>query len=256
MKLFATMLVTGCLASVVFAEPEIKGTPTELTQYLDGIPKTVFVNGEAEVKVQADRAYVSLKVSSEARSLEDALAKNAALRQLVIDALKKNGIPEENIAGSKFASKPEYGMFSDKAKSYKIDNTIKVTIADESQLRVVASSIDEHSDVQYDGITFENSKEAETKREALAKALESTTAKKKLYEEKLGIKLTPITFSEGQVYTAAPPPYRAKSLYGASAEADSAMLAMAPASVGAGTSHFGEIVYRAVVTVQYELIAD
>jgi len=61
------------------AEPELKGSPTELALYLAGLPKTVAVTGESEVKVQADRAVVSLKVTTENRSLQDALRLNGGI---------------------------------------------------------------------------------------------------------------------------------------------------------------------------------
>ena len=60
------------------AEPELKGSPAELTGYLAGLAKLVTVAGEAEIKVPADRATVSLRVRTELQYRED---KRYACRQ-------------------------------------------------------------------------------------------------------------------------------------------------------------------------------
>src|SRR5437016_3661199 len=69
-------IITSCLPAGcrLFADTEIKGTPTELSNYLTGIPKNVVITGEAEVRVSADKAIVSLKVSTESKALHDTLA--------------------------------------------------------------------------------------------------------------------------------------------------------------------------------------
>ncbi|MBN1269555.1 MAG: SIMPL domain-containing protein [Kiritimatiellae bacterium] len=254
MRAREAVIVMGIMAVAAHAEPELRGTPSELTSYLPGIPRVVSISGEAEIKVQADRAYVKLKVESEGRSLQDALSKNATLRQQVIEELKKSGIPQQDISGSKFSSRPEYGIFSDKAKSYKIDNTIRVVVADESQLRVAAASIDAHADVSYDGVVFEDSKESETKQQALAQACEAVTAKRRLYEDKFGVKLKPLSFTEGRVQTDIPVELD-KTAYDYTSLPSVKIRAYAEAPP-ADITQFGEIVYKAIVTADYQINAD
>src|SRR5690242_12996660 len=70
MKTWLPILILG-FAPLVHAEPELKGTPSELGNYLNTIPKTVLVTGEAEVKVPADRALVTLRVRTENHSLQE-----------------------------------------------------------------------------------------------------------------------------------------------------------------------------------------
>ncbi|MBU0678117.1 MAG: SIMPL domain-containing protein [Verrucomicrobia bacterium] len=255
MKIYVIAIMLSVAATIGRSEPELKGTPSELTGYLAGIPKVVTISGEAEIKLPADRACVNLKVSTEARSLQDALNKNATLRQQISDELKKNGIPEQNISGSKFSSRPEYGIFSDKAKSYKIDNTIRVIVADENQFRIVATAIDAHSDASYNGVDFENSKESETKQKALAMACEAATAKKQLYEEKLGAKLTLQTFTEGQVQKDLPLQMQ-KEAYDYSGVSNIKSRSSGVEGVAQSISQFAEITYKAFVTVQYQIKSD
>src|SRR6266446_10379175 len=61
------------------AEPEVKGSPAELTAYLAGVPKLVSISGEAELKLPADRALISLKVVTENKSLQEASRANPAV---------------------------------------------------------------------------------------------------------------------------------------------------------------------------------
>lgn len=256
MKKLVTAMMIGMLVTAAQAEPEIKGTPSELTTYLSGIPKVVNISGESEVKVQADRAFVKLNVTTEGRSLQEALNKNAKLRQEVREELTKKGIPEDNISGSKFSSQPEYGFFSDKAKSYKIDNTIRVIIADESQFRVVAASIDEHKEVEYDGVEFEHSGEEELKERALKQACEAATRKRRLYEENLDVKLKPRSFTDEQVYKDLPMPMQKAAYNLASAQSIGVSAYTDAAPAPTTISQFGEIKYKAMVTIQYEIRSE
>src|SRR5438876_758256 len=68
------------------AEPELKGSPTEVAAYLVTLPKTVSVAGESEIKVQADRAIINLKVTSENKSLQEALRVNQEIRNKILNS--------------------------------------------------------------------------------------------------------------------------------------------------------------------------
>ena len=71
-RLFVFAFLLASLARPAFAEPELKGLPGELTEYLKGVPKTVTVTGESEVKVEADKATASLRVQTENKSFQEA----------------------------------------------------------------------------------------------------------------------------------------------------------------------------------------
>jgi hypothetical protein len=62
--LWIAFALSCALCARGFAQAELKGTPTELTEFLPKIPRTVFVGGEGEVKAQADRAGIRLKVAT------------------------------------------------------------------------------------------------------------------------------------------------------------------------------------------------
>jgi uncharacterized protein YggE len=192
------------LATNTLAEPTVTGTPAELTSYLQPSPQTVRVTGRAELKVQADRATIQLKVTTVDKSLQAALKKNMAVRAQVKAALEKGGIPSDRIRGSQFSSTPNQSFFSDKVKSYKVENIIQVDVSGETQFQLVAGEIDQREELSYQGIRFERSDEAELKRKVISQACEAAVAKKQLFQEKLGLKLVPYSFTEnfaGQMQT-------------------------------------------------------
>ena len=155
MRKLTTLGFVLLLAFEVHGEPEIKGTAPELAQFLNGVSKTVAVTGEAEVRVPANRAVLSLKVVTENRSLQEALRANAELRGKLAEYLKQQGISADRIQASKFSSTPKFGMFGDKAKSYRVENEMRISVQDEKEFQRATGAVDAWAEVQYDGVEFE-----------------------------------------------------------------------------------------------------
>jgi hypothetical protein len=233
-----------------YAEPEIKGTAPELAQFLNGVPKTVAVTGEAEVRVPANRAVLSLKVVTENKSLQEALRANAELRGKLAEYLKKQGIPADRIQGSKFSSTPKFGMFGEKAKSYRVENEMRISVQDEKEFQKATGAVDAWAEVQYDGVEFEYADKEAQKQSAIARACDNAAERKKIYEDKFGLKLTPARFNEGEVAQRNAGP--ANYVMTRSKEYVSSL--SSPASAAEETvSSFGELVYTARVTVEYSV---
>lgn len=247
--LTATALLA--LQMTASAEPEIKGTATELTQYLNGIPKITTVTGEAEVRVPAHRAALSLKVATENHSFQEAFRRNLEIREKIADALTKQGISPDRIKGSKFSSTPKFGIFGDKAKSYRVENVVRIAVQDEKEFQSATAVVDGYPEVQFDGVEFEYADRAALKQQALAKALDNAGERAKIYEEKLALKLTPANFNEGMV-TSTPLELNAVGnnllTAGLREKAPSADF-----SVEESTSSFGELLYTARVNVDYSV---
>jgi hypothetical protein len=136
-------LVTACVTA---AEPELKGAPSELTAYLAGVPKIVSVTGDGEATAQADRATIMLRVATEHKSLQEAFRANQELRGKVADLLKDRGLAADQIKAARFSSTPKYGVFSDKAKSYRVANQVTITVRNENEFQAVAAAVDKWPD--------------------------------------------------------------------------------------------------------------
>ena len=252
MRKLAAIGLVSLIGIHALAEPEIKGTAPELAQFLNGVPKTVAVTGEAEVRVPANRAVLSLKVVTENRSLQEALRANAELRGKLAEYLKKLGIPADRIQASKFSSTPKFGMFGEKAKSYRVENEMRISVQDEKEFQKATGAVDTWAEVQYDGVEFEYADKEAQKQNAIAKACDNAAERKKIYEDKFGLKLAPARFNEGEVAqrNAGPANYAV-----AKGDRSSTSWSSAPSAPAAeeSVSSFGELVYTARVTVEYSV---
>ncbi|HLP75393.1 MAG TPA: SIMPL domain-containing protein [Candidatus Paceibacterota bacterium] len=254
----AAVTVISLIAFTTFAEPEIKGTPAELAQYLRAVPKTAVLSGEAEVRVPAHRAVVSLKVVTENKSLLEAMRQNRELGGQVAERLKKQGVPADRIQASKFASTPKFGVFGEKAKSYRVENVIRVTVQDEKEFQSAAAAVDQWSEVQFVGVEFEYADKETLKEKATEQACDKALQRKKLYEEKFGVQLTAVSFTQGNVMQNDAANFGAYSrkAYGISVTAGVPLPDSSDALVREqeSFSSFGELIYNARVTVEFSVV--
>jgi hypothetical protein len=240
------LFATGLTAQ---AEPEIKGTVSDLAHFISEVPKTVTVTGEAQVRVPAHRAVLCLRVVNENKSLQESLKANGELRIEVARFLKDAGIPAERIQGAKFSSTPKFGIFGEKAKSYRVENEIRVSVQDEKEFQAAVGAVDKWNEVQFGGVDYEYADEEQQKQSAIAKACDDANDRKKIYEDKLGLKLVPTRFQESQLGEQATIRNEAVSARGGFAAGSISDYANSTPS-GAATS-FGELIYTAKVSVEY-----
>jgi uncharacterized protein len=258
MKKTLSLLVITLATMHAFAETELKGTPAELAQYLASVPQPVSLTGGSELKVAADRAIISLKVVTESKSLQDALHSNQELRARILSTLKERGFSTNSVKPSKFSSTPQYGVFKEKAKSYRVENVVKVTAQDEKEFQAVANLVDVLPEVRYESIEFEHSDKDALKAKALAQTIEKVTEKKRLYEEKIGVTLTPRRFTESGVSMGSSESTRARYAVSKGLAYSSALSTPLPTAAdvdGEMPTSFGELVFTAQVTVEYSLTA-
>ena len=129
MKVPWIIITLLCITTTsVPAEAKLEGTPSELSGILTNVSRTAAITGEAEVRVQADRAIITVKVSTSAKELGQALRVNQQARSKLTDRLTGQGISADQVRASKFSSTEKYSMFSEKVKSHRVDHLLKVTV--------------------------------------------------------------------------------------------------------------------------------
>lgn len=195
-----TYLFFCCLPLAAFAQPELKGNPEELRQFLHPRDNIVTLSADAEKKAYSDRAIISLVITSEDKQLSASISNNIALRESISQQLVTAGINPEHIKSSKFSTSPQYGWFGKKPDSYKVVNRMAVTIVQESQLQTVASVADSKEEIELSDIAFEHSKKDAFKSQVKKLALEKVMQQKALYEESLGVTLTPVSFRDNRLW--------------------------------------------------------
>src|SRR5258706_4821124 len=194
-------LILSTIASLLVlhslhAEPEIKGSPAELANYLAGIPRIVAVRGDGEAKAQADRARVTLNIPTEHKSLAEALRANEQVRDRLAAFLRDHGIGADRIRADKFSSTPKYGYFSKEAKLQRVEDQIQVTIRDDKELQAVAAVPDKFPEAAYLSAEFEYSDKEKLRTQAITEACDDADRHKRILEQKLGLKLTPPGLNE------------------------------------------------------------
>jgi uncharacterized protein YggE len=244
-----SFLVT--LTVPLFAEVELTGSPRELSGYLTDIPQTVSITGKAEKKVPADQAIIHVEVTTESRSMDEALSQNKALRQQITTKLLAAGLPKDRIKASQFSSTPESGIFTDKIRSYKVENTMKITTTSEAEFQAVAALIDEYKEVEYKTTEFELSNRKEIERQLLAEACRDAVAKKDLYALELKVTLTPVRFHDGHVAL-----YQPQGNLRMQARKVASFALDEEASFTPPPVQFDEMTLTANITVEYNLSAQ
>ena len=245
-----------------FAQPELKGSPSELRDFLHPNEKIVTLSAKAEEKAYSDRAIISLVITSEDTQLSTSIANNSAIRETISQQLVSAGINPDYIKSSTFSTSPQYGWFGKKPDSYKVVNRMAVTITEESQLNTIAGVADSKEEVEFSDIAFEHSQKDAFKSKVKQLAVEKVMKQKALYESSLGITLTPVSFRDNRLWI--------KGSQGAQMLEEVVVTAtkrnrsyndspanfahsIAPRSV---ESSFDEIVYTAEIFVDFSAVTD
>lgn len=260
-KLIASLLFF-CLPLSAFAQPELKGSPNELRHFLHPSDKIVTLSAEAEEKAYSDRAIISLVITSEDKQLSVSISNNIAIRESISQQLVTAGINPEHIKSSKFSTSPQYGWFGKKPDSYKVVNRMAVTITEESQLKSIAGVADSKEEIELSDIAFEHSKKDALKNQVKKLALDKVMKQKTLYENSLGVTLTPVSFRDNRLWIKGTQGAQmleevvmtaSKRSRSYSDNSVSHIQAQAPRSVG---SSFDEIVYTAEIFVDFSTVTD
>lgn len=174
---------------------ELKGSPEQLREFLHPNEKTVTISKTAQEVVFKDVAIVSIVATTEHEKLADALEENAQLRATISSTLVASGIAAKHINNSKFSTSPDYGWFGDKPDSYKVSNVISIRISDEQGLVSIAKIVDKYKEVTLNDTQYQHSKKQQTIDKVKNDALNQVLKARDFYAKKLGVKLTPVSFS-------------------------------------------------------------
>ncbi|SHG01789.1 SIMPL domain-containing protein [Ornithinibacillus halophilus] len=122
---------------------------------------TIKVTGQGSVTLSPDRALITLGVSTESTSLQDAQSENATVMNRVINSISNQNIPRNNIQTKDFRIHPQYDYIEGKQvfRGYRVTNMIEVTVDDITQVgQIVDLAVNEGAnEVQNIQFTVANS---------------------------------------------------------------------------------------------------
>jgi uncharacterized protein YggE len=121
-------------------------------------PRTISVNGTGQAVLTPDIAYITIGVQSEAPSAKEAVAKNNAQAQAVINALLGIGVAETDIRTTNFSIYPNQRYDRDGNPleiTYVVNNSVYVTIRELEQIgdildQVVQAGANQINNIQFD----------------------------------------------------------------------------------------------------------
>ena len=204
-KLLSLSLAAAAAASLAgfshssLAQAQLSGTPDELREFLHPRPNTVNINGEGELTAYKDMAKISLMVTSDERSLSQAMEVNQALRLELIQDFVAAGIPQEDINNSKFSSSPQFGLFGRNPNSFEVSARMEIQVSSEEHLQLLATAADENDEVEFESTEFEHSEEDAFEEQVREMALQDVMTQKAYYESSLGLELKAINFFYGGI---------------------------------------------------------
>lgn len=257
MKKLLLGLLLSTLSLAALAQPELKGNPNELRQFLYPNDKIVTINGHAEKKAYSDKAIISLVITTDDKLLSTSIANNSDLRTTVTSKLVAAGIDRNAIKSSKFSSSPQYGWFGKKPDSYKVVNRMAISIVKEEHLQEIAMVADSDENIELSATTFEHKAKDEFNNQVKMDALDKIMEQKAFYEKSLGVKLTTVGFRDSQIFQRATrgallleeivvtAQKKERSVY---ASASKARPQQAPTQPS-----FDELVYEANLTVDFKI---
>lgn len=163
---------------------------------------TIVASGTGSVIGTPDRAQISLAVETENPNVQVAQAENAARMTKVMDALIAAGFPKESLKTTGYYIYPVYEDTKltpfQKVKTYRVTNTLTVTLHDVSRVGEVidigvANGINQASSIQF-LLSDEQSQVLRT--EALKEATERAAADAKTVAAALGVSITSVKSAE------------------------------------------------------------
>lgn len=263
MKKTILILTGATLAVRAIAGPELSGTPDELTAHLRSLPGQVTLSAEAEVKVEADRADVTLKLRNTDRSFKNALVQNQQMRADIMGTLEKCGLPADRIQMSRFSTTPTQGYFTSKVKAYEVESRVAIQAASEKEIQAIAALVDEKEGLTLQSLTFSNTQKDKNAAGVLQEALAKVNSLKAIYEKELGIALMARSVSSQPLPSgmdlSVRRAYAGKEVSGISStqtSPGSRVILHALEQREPDISQLDQVVYRATVTVTFDVVKE
>ena len=156
--------------------------------------KTISLSGSGSASAQADQASISLGVEITDESAAETIAENAAAMAAVIEAVKAQGVSEDDIYTTSYSVYPQYDWTEEGRvfKGYTVTNMVRVTVKNLNNVGDVIDAAGEAGANRIDGISFElsDAKREELKMNAYVAAMEDAEAKVEVIAETLKLTVT------------------------------------------------------------------
>ena len=142
--------------------------------------RTMHTAGTAIIRVQPDKATLRLGVQTFAPTPRESQAKNARIVEQVLQAIRDEGVPAQDITTDYFALRPEYDNLKygeRKIVGYWTDNAVVVTLRQVDKLSDVLVAALDAGATTVDDVTFSTTRLRELRDQARAMAVKAAMEK-------------------------------------------------------------------------------
>ena len=156
---------------------------------------TINVQGEGKVEAVPDEALARFGVASDEKTLSKAYSDNSRKMNGVIAAIKKKGVPAEDITTSSYAVTPVYPLDENgrqlpgKPGSFRVNQELTVKIRDAAKTGEIIDEVLTAGANTFSGIQFTSGKMDDLETEARVKAAKDAGHKAAILAEALNVKL-------------------------------------------------------------------
>lgn len=169
--------------------------------------QTLTISGTANITLKPDYATLELGVVSLGATVKDAQQENATLITAVIEALKQNGLTDDDIHTSNFNVNTNYSYDYEKNTQtftgYEVSNMLSVKVSDVGMVGTVLDAAMNAGANRSYGINFGSTAENDAYDKALTRAVEDARHKAEVLAAACGVdlvKITSINATSGGMY--------------------------------------------------------
>ncbi len=169
------------------AAAEMPGSPA-----FDAKTSTIRVTGKGSVQAEPDTATIRIGVTTEKPAAQEAVQANTAATSKVVSELQAAGVEKKDLKTSNFSVYAQYrteGENKHQVLSYRVSNTVVVTIRDTAKVGDILTNAVAAGSNQINGPTFAISEPEKYLNEARKKAVENAMEKARAYAAAAGMKL-------------------------------------------------------------------
>ena len=188
-----SVLLLGTPLSGALAQPRPPAVvPVTATQ-----ERTIRVEGQGEVKVSPDEAFIDLAVETQAASAQAASEANAKKMDKVLAALVQAGVARKDLETRNYSVAMEYAPptrvdESPKPRGYQVNNTVQVHVRDLTRVGPLLDTALKAGANRVDSVRFGLSKPETGRDGALRDAVERARQSAQVLAAALGVKLGPV----------------------------------------------------------------
>ncbi|MEQ9619109.1 MAG: SIMPL domain-containing protein [Deltaproteobacteria bacterium] len=158
--------------------------------------RTLSVNGRGEASAEADVAYLRLSVETMAKSASQAVKENAEKTNKVMETIKARLGEDDKVSTAGYSLSPvyEYNNQANKSefKGYMAGNQIVVEAHNLKEIGKIIDSTTEAGLNKIESLSFDTTKRANYRREALRAAVEDARATAETVAKAAGVSITKI----------------------------------------------------------------